>query len=98
MEAFKNNVYRLPHDDGQYNEMKNYRVNEIHNIANFYAHLLEEHSIPWDILSILVISQDESDSNERIFIKELYAWTRGLIVVDFKICVSILVLRNYMKN
>lgn len=53
--------------------MKNYRVNEIHNIANFYAHLLEEHSIPWDILSILVISQDESDSNERIFIKELYA-------------------------
>ena len=78
--------------------MKNYRVNEIHNIANFYAHLLEEHSISWDILSILVISQDESDSNERIFIKELYAWTRGLIVVDFKICVSILALRNYMKN
>ena len=78
--------------------MKNYRVNEIHNIANFYAHLLDEHSISWDILSILVISQDESDSNERIFIKELYAWTRGLIVVDFKICVSILALRNYMKN
>jgi len=47
-------------------------LNRLRNVAKFFAHLLYSHSMPWTILSIIRLNEEDTTSSSRIFIKILF--------------------------
>ena len=47
-------------------------MNRLRNVAKFFAHLLYSNSIPWTILSIIRLNEEDTTSSSRIFIKILF--------------------------
>ena len=47
-------------------------TNEIRNLAKVFAHLLSTDAIPWQVLSVIFITEDMTTASSRIFIKELF--------------------------
>jgi len=44
---------------------------KIRNCATFFAHLLSTDAIPWEILSLIKLNEDDTNSSNRVFIKYL---------------------------
>jgi pre-mRNA-splicing factor CWC22 len=47
-------------------------MNRLRNVAKFFAHLLYSDSIPWTVLSIIRLNEEDTTSSSRIFIKILF--------------------------
>ena len=47
-------------------------TNKLRNIAKFFAHLLHSDALPWGVMEYLVITEEETTSSSRIFIKVLF--------------------------
>lgn len=66
-----------------------YETNRIRNIAKFYAHLIATDSIALVVLSIIKLSEDETTSSSRIFIKILLLELVQILgVKEFKLRIS----------
>ncbi|KAG7352043.1 MA3 domain containing protein [Nitzschia inconspicua] len=53
----------------QYTTIHRLETNKLRNVAKLFAHLLHSDSIPWSVLSIIHLNEDETTSSSRIFIK-----------------------------
>ena len=47
-------------------------TNKLRNIAKFFAHLLHSNGLPWGALEYIVVTEEETTSSSRIFIKILF--------------------------
>ena len=47
-------------------------TNQLRNIARFFGHMLASEAIPWHVLSIIRLNEEETTSSSRIFIKILF--------------------------
>lgn len=47
-------------------------TNQLRNIARFFGHMLASEAIPWHVLSVIHLNQEETTSSSRIFIKILF--------------------------
>ena len=55
----------------QYTTIHRLETNKLRNVAKLFAHLLHTDSVPWSVLSIIHLNEDETTSSSRIFIKIL---------------------------
>jgi pre-mRNA-splicing factor CWC22 len=55
----------------QYSCIHRLETNKLRNVAKFFSHLLMTDALPWDVLSIIHLNQEETTSSSRIFIKIL---------------------------
>ena len=65
----------------QYRLIHRLETNKLRNVAKLFAHLLGSDALPWAILSVIRLTEDDTTSSSRIFIKTLFqelAETMGL--------------------
>ena len=56
----------------QYSMIHRLETNKLRNIAKFFAHLLHSNALPWGVMEYIVITEEETTSSSRIFIKVLF--------------------------
>ncbi|KAH0787173.1 pre-mRNA-splicing factor CWC22 [Histomonas meleagridis] len=54
-----------------YTQCHTYSMHRITNLANLYAYLLSQDAISWKVLSIVRLTEDETNSAQRVFIRFL---------------------------
>ena len=53
----------------QYTTIHRLETNKLRNVAKLFAHVLHTDAIPWSVLEIIHLNEDETTSSSRIFIK-----------------------------
>ena len=56
----------------QYEQMHRHEVNKIRNCATLFAHLLFTNSIEWSCIACIRLTEEDTTSSSRIFIKILF--------------------------
>lgn len=56
----------------QYALIHRLETNKLRNVAKFFAHLLYTDAISWAVLSSIHLTEDDTTSSSRIFIKILF--------------------------
>ncbi|KAF5179585.1 Pre-mrna-splicing factor cwc22-like protein [Thalictrum thalictroides] len=56
----------------QYLMIHRLETNKLRNVAKFFAHLLATDALPWQALSYIRLTEDDTTSSSRIFIKILF--------------------------
>lgn len=70
-----NKVYQENFDTcfaNQYSMIHRLETNKLRNVAKFFAHLLGTHALPWQVLGYIRLTEDDTTSSSRIFIKILF--------------------------
>lgn len=47
-------------------------TNKLRNVAKFFAHLLGTDALPWHVLAYIRLTEEDTTSSSRIFIKILF--------------------------
>ncbi|KAI0628724.1 hypothetical protein C8Q77DRAFT_1067519 [Trametes polyzona] len=55
-----------------YETIHRYETNRLRNIARFFGHLLATDAISWNVLDCIKLTEDDTTSSSRIFIKILF--------------------------
>ena len=55
----------------QYSMIHRLETNKLRNVAKFFAHLLATDAMPWGLLSYIRLTEEDTSSSSRIFIKIL---------------------------
>ena len=55
-----------------YNSVHKMEVNKMRNSAKFFGHLLHTEAIEWSCLATIRLTEEETTSSSRIFIKILF--------------------------
>ncbi|UKK00915.1 cell-cycle-control protein [Theileria orientalis] len=55
----------------QYNLIHRLETSKLRNVGKFFSHLLHSEAIPWTVLSIIRLTEEDTTSSARIFIKIL---------------------------
>jgi pre-mRNA-splicing factor CWC22 len=53
----------------QYSTIHRLETNKLRNVAKLFAHLIHTDSMPWSVMHIIHLNEDETTSSSRIFIK-----------------------------
>lgn len=61
----------------QYSMIHRLETGKLRNVAKFFAHLLGRQALPWDILSYIRLTEEDTSSSARIFIKIIFQVKRG---------------------
>lgn len=56
----------------QYTMIHRLETNKLRNVAKFFAALLEQDAISWAVMDTIRLTQDDTTSSSRIFIKILF--------------------------
>ncbi|XP_073064718.1 uncharacterized protein [Primulina eburnea] len=56
----------------QYSMIHRLETNKLRNVAKFFAHLLGTDALPWHVLSYIRLTEEDTSSSSRIFIKILF--------------------------
>ncbi|XP_075524176.1 LOW QUALITY PROTEIN: uncharacterized protein LOC142556595 [Primulina tabacum] len=56
----------------QYSTIHRLETNKLRNVAKFFAHLLGTDALPWHVLSYIRLTEEDTSSSSRIFIKILF--------------------------
>ncbi|XP_074316038.1 uncharacterized protein LOC141652465 [Silene latifolia] len=56
----------------QYSMIHRLETNKLRNVAKFFAHLLGTNALPWHVLSYIRLTEEDTTSSSRIFIKILF--------------------------
>jgi len=56
----------------RYAEIHRYDTTKIRNIARFFAELFRTDALPWQVFNVILISEEETTSSSRIFLKVLF--------------------------
>ncbi|TMW97358.1 hypothetical protein EJD97_005724 [Solanum chilense] len=70
-----NKVYQKNFDNSfvqQYSMIHRLETNKLRNVAMFFAHLLGTDALPWHVLAYLRLTEEDTTSSSRIFIKILF--------------------------
>ncbi|KAM0753413.1 MIF4G-domain-containing protein [Meredithblackwellia eburnea MCA 4105] len=55
-----------------YDTIHRYETNRLRNIARFFGHLLSTDALPWTVLDVVKMNEDDTTSSSRIFVKILF--------------------------
>lgn len=55
-----------------YDKIHRLDTNKLRNVAKFFAHLFFTDAIPWEVLSIINLNEEQTTSSSRIFIKIVF--------------------------
>ncbi|KAI0093712.1 hypothetical protein BDY19DRAFT_268878 [Irpex rosettiformis] len=55
-----------------YNTIHRYETNRLRNIARFFGHLIATDSISWAVMETIKLTEDDTTSSSRIFIKIMF--------------------------
>ncbi|KAK4736202.1 hypothetical protein R3W88_010463 [Solanum pinnatisectum] len=61
----------------QYSMIHQLETNKLRNVAKFFAHLLGTDALPWHVLAYLRLTEEDTSSSSRIFIKILFQELSG---------------------
>ena len=70
-----NEVYKKNYEtefENQYIKIHRLETNKLRNLSKLYAHLLYTNAIEWSILKIIKLTEDDTTSSSRIFIKIIF--------------------------
>ncbi|KAK6931744.1 MIF4G-like, type 3 [Dillenia turbinata] len=70
-----NKVYQENFDQcfvQQYSMIHRLETNKLRNVAKFFAHLLGTDALPWHVLAYIRLTEEDTTSSSRIFIKILF--------------------------
>lgn len=70
-----NKVYQENFDEcfvKQYSMIHRLETNKLRNVAKFFAHLLGTDALPWNVLAYIRLTEEDTTSSSRIFIKILF--------------------------
>lgn len=70
-----NSVYQKNFDIcfvNQYSMIHRLETNKLRNVAKFFAHLLGTDALPWTVLVYIKLTEEDTTSSSRIFIKILF--------------------------
>ncbi|XP_076277230.1 pre-mRNA-splicing factor nucampholin [Lasioglossum baleicum] len=70
-----NKIYVTPFEQifrDSYHTIHRLDTNKLRNVSKFFAHLLFTDSISWEVLSCIKLTEDDTTSSNRIFIKILF--------------------------
>ncbi|GMP88159.1 hypothetical protein CsSME_00040239 [Camellia sinensis var. sinensis] len=56
----------------QYSMIHRLETNKLHNVAKFFAHLLGTFALPWHVLAYIRLTEEDTASSSRIFVKILF--------------------------
>ena len=56
----------------QYSKIHRLETNKLRNVAKFFAHLLGTFAQPWHVLAYIRLTEEDTTSSSRIFIKILF--------------------------
>ncbi|KAI5674086.1 hypothetical protein M9H77_14450 [Catharanthus roseus] len=56
----------------QYSMIHRLETNKLRNVAKFFAHLLGTDALPWQVLAYIRLTEEDTTSSSRIFIKILF--------------------------
>ena len=56
----------------QYSMIHRLETNKLRNVAKFFAHLLRTDALPWHVLAYIRLTEEDTTSSSRIFIKILF--------------------------
>eukprot|EP00897_Mesotaenium_endlicherianum_P004531 jgi/Mesen1/4105/ME000216S03356 len=56
----------------QYSMIHRLETNKLRNVAKFFAHLLGTYALPWNTLGYIRLTEEDTSSSSRIFIKILF--------------------------
>ena len=56
----------------QYMIIHRLETNKLRNVASLFAHLLSTDGLPWSVLQCIRLTEEETTSSSRIFIKYLF--------------------------
>ncbi|XP_019161808.1 PREDICTED: pre-mRNA-splicing factor CWC22 homolog isoform X2 [Ipomoea nil] len=56
----------------QYSMIHRLETNKLRNVAKFFAHLLGTYALPWHVLAYIRLTEEDTTSSSRIFIKILF--------------------------
>lgn len=56
----------------QYSMIHRLETNKLRNVAKFFAHLLGTDALPWNVLAYIRLTEEDTTSSSRIFIKILF--------------------------
>ena len=59
----------------QYSMIHRLETNKLRNVAKFFAHLLGTDALPWHVLAYIRLTEEDTTSSSRIFIKILFQVT-----------------------
>ncbi|KAG0377458.1 pre-mRNA-splicing factor cwc22 [Mortierella sp. AD032] len=55
-----------------YETIHRLETNPLRNVAKYFGHLMSTDGLPWDVLSVIRLNEEETTSSSRIFIKILF--------------------------
>ena len=55
-----------------YDTIHRYETNRLRNIARFFGHLLASDAVPWSALDVMRMTEEDTTSSSRIFIKIMF--------------------------
>ncbi|CAH9144862.1 unnamed protein product [Cuscuta epithymum] len=56
----------------QYSMIHRLETNKLENVAKFFAHLLGTDALPWHVLAYIRLTEEDTTSSSRIFVKYLF--------------------------
>lgn len=56
----------------QYSMIHRLETNKLRNVAKFFAHLIGTDALPWNVLAYIRLTEEDTTSSSRIFIKILF--------------------------
>ncbi|CAG8486607.1 2067_t:CDS:2 [Dentiscutata erythropus] len=62
-----------------YETIHRYETNRLRNISKFFGHLLATDALSWQVFNIIKLTEDETTSSSRIFVKILFEELSGTL-------------------
>lgn len=55
-----------------YDTIHRYETNRLRNVARFFGHLFSSNAIPWSAMDVIRMTEDDTTSSSRIFVKIIF--------------------------
>ena len=81
----------------QYSMIHRLETNKLRNVAKFFAHLLGTDALPWHVLAYIRLTEEDTTSSSRIFIKILFQVClqrfcfQAIAIYHYLYCIRILI-------
>ena len=62
-----------------YETIHRYETNRLRNISKYFGHLLSSDAISWEVFIVIKLTEDETTSSSRIFVKILFEELTGTL-------------------
>lgn len=62
-----------------YETIHRYETNRLRNVSKYFGHLLASDALSWQVFSVIKLTEDDTTSSSRIFVKILFEELTGIL-------------------